>query len=65
LADAKLISRVRDGILKIYLNDTVKARSMLADGTYVRKRPARGKRPFECQEFLIPKRRSEGLDPQG
>jgi polyphosphate kinase len=63
LADHKLISRVRDDVLGVYLRDTVKARRMFADGTYARKKPARGKPLLECQEFLIPKRRSEAADP--
>jgi polyphosphate kinase len=58
LADANLISRVRDELLKGYLSDTVKARRMLSDGAYVHKKPASGKRPFNCQEAWIPKRRS-------
>jgi polyphosphate kinase len=58
LADDKLVARVRDELLKGYLNDTVKARRMLSDGAYVRKKPANGKPAFNCQESWIPKRRS-------
>jgi len=58
LADDKLIARVRDHLLKGYLNDTAKARRMLPDGSYVRKKPANGKPAFNCQESWIPKRRS-------
>jgi len=58
LADNKLISRVHDDVLQRYLGDTVKARRMLPDGTYVRRKPADGKRPSNTQEALIAKRRS-------
>jgi polyphosphate kinase len=58
LADNKLISRVYDDVLQRYLGDTVKARRMLPDGTYVRRKPADGKRPSNTQEALIAKRRS-------
>ncbi|HUA20056.1 MAG TPA: polyphosphate kinase 1 [Bryobacteraceae bacterium] len=62
LSDGKLIARVRDNILNVYLSDTVKARRMLADGGYARKKQAHGKRPLNSQEFLIAKRRSEGQE---
>jgi polyphosphate kinase len=58
LADEKIVARVRDELLAGYLNDTAKARSMLSDGSYVRKKPANGKPAFNCQESWIPKRRS-------
>ncbi len=59
LADDKLVARVRDELLARYLGDTAKARRMLSDGTYVRKKPANGKSMVNCQESWIPKRRSE------
>jgi polyphosphate kinase len=58
LADEKLVARVRDELLKGYLGDTANARRMLSDGSYVRKKPARGKAAFNCQESRIPKRRT-------
>jgi polyphosphate kinase len=58
LADEKLIARVRDEMLKCYIHDTAKARRMLSDGSYVRKKPANGKAALNCQESWIPKRRS-------
>jgi polyphosphate kinase len=57
LRDAKLIERVRE-MLEIYLSDTVKARRMLADGTYAPRKTPSGKRPVNSQESWIPKRRS-------
>ena len=58
LADGKLVARVRDEMLQRYLSDTAKARRMLSDGSYVRKKPTNGKPAFNCQESWIPKRRS-------
>jgi polyphosphate kinase len=58
LADEKLVARVRDELLAGYLSDTAKARRMLSDGSYVRKKPANGKPAVNCQESWIPKRRS-------
>jgi polyphosphate kinase len=58
LADDKLVARVRDELLQGYLSDTAKARRMLSDGAYVRKKAAAGKPAFNCQESWIPKRRS-------
>ncbi len=58
LADSKLVARVRDEMLARYLSDTVKARRMLPDGSFVRKKPANGKAAFNCQESWIPKRRT-------
>jgi len=58
LADPKLIERVRDEVLAVYLADNVKARRMLADGTYERRKPSSAKRPVNAQESWIPKRRS-------
>ena len=57
LAEDKMIARVRDEMLARYLSDTAKARRMLADGSYLRKKPANGKPAFNCQESWIPKRR--------
>ncbi|HEX5227796.1 MAG TPA: polyphosphate kinase 1 [Bryobacteraceae bacterium] len=58
LADPKLVARVRDELLKGYLADTVKARRMLSDGGYVRKKSANAKPAFNCQESWIPRKRS-------
>jgi polyphosphate kinase len=58
LAGEKPIARVRDEWLAGYLSDTAKARRMLSDGTYARKKAAGGKPAFNCQDSWIPKRRS-------
>ena len=62
LADDKLVTRVRDELLKGYLRDTAKARRMLADGAYMRIKPTNGKPAFNCQESWIPRKRSEPHD---
>jgi polyphosphate kinase len=54
--DPQLRARVRDEILAAYLADTVKARVLRSDGTYVRLRdPGRdaGPPPFSAQDFFI------------
>jgi polyphosphate kinase len=58
LADPRLIERVRDELLAVYLADSVKARRMLPDGSYTRRKTPSGKRPVNAQESWIPKRRS-------
>ncbi len=58
LRDHKLISRIHDDVLAQYLADTVKARRMLPDGTYIRKKKVDGKPAANSQEALIAKRRS-------
>ena len=59
IADTKLIARIQDDVLARYLADTVKARRMLPDGTYVRRKPSDGKRGLNTQESLIAKRRAQ------
>jgi len=56
IEDEKMIREVRDEILAVYLADNVKARRMLANGTYARKRAADGKRRVDAQEKLLEKR---------
>jgi polyphosphate kinase len=56
IRDPQLRARVRDEILAAYLADTVKARLLRSDGSYVRLRePGRdaGPTPFNAQEFFI------------
>jgi len=58
LSDQRLIRRVTDEVLPLYLEDNVKARRMLTDGTYVR-RKADGKKLINAQEALIARRRGQ------
>ena len=47
--DARLQARLVQDLLPIILNDTVKARELRADGTYVRVGPADGQEPVRSQ----------------
>lgn len=49
---------ILEKILAIQLRDTVKAREMLADGSYVKRTPAEGEEPINSQEWLIKHRGS-------
>jgi polyphosphate kinase len=58
IRDAMLRNRVRHEILDAYLADTVKARVLRKDGSYVRAWQAAGKRKppipgFSAQDFLL------------
>ncbi|MGA2001589.1 MAG: polyphosphate kinase 1 [Terriglobales bacterium] len=57
IEDHRLVRHLRDRVLEVYLQDNVKAREMLMDGTYTRRTPARGESPVNAQEELL-KRRS-------
>jgi polyphosphate kinase len=51
--DPKMIAGVRDELLAIYLADTVKARRMLSDGSYLRVKAVSGRRRLNSQEWLL------------
>ena len=54
LEDGPLRQQVRDGILRVQLADTVKARRLRPDGTYERVRPARlGEEPLDSQAWFL------------
>jgi polyphosphate kinase len=57
--DERVIRAIRDDVLAVYLADTVKARQMMPDGTYVRKK-SDGKHPVSAQEKLLRKRHRRG-----
>jgi polyphosphate kinase len=54
----ELLQRVRDGILAEYLTDNVKARRMLADGSYKRVARSDGQAAHDSQQSLL------GLGPK-
>ena len=56
IEDAVLIRHLRDEVLETYLNDTVKARRMQSDGTYVRVYPEAGHEQVCVQEWLLDQR---------
>ena len=58
LEDPDLIRHIKDQILGPYMADNVKAREMRSDGTYVRRRAARGESAQSVQNVLIERARS-------
>jgi polyphosphate kinase len=52
LEEPALRSQIAHEILPAYLRDTANARLLLPDGTYQRKRPAKGEAPFDVQRWL-------------
>jgi polyphosphate kinase len=50
----ELRTRIRSGILDVYLADNVKARRMMSDGSYVRVRPKASSRKVDAQMALLP-----------
>jgi polyphosphate kinase len=52
--DPKMLHHIYDGILTVYLSDTVKARRMMPDGSYVRVKAAQdGRKELNSQEWLL------------
>jgi polyphosphate kinase len=60
IEDADMIRHVRDEILEPYLYDTLKARLMCSDGTYIRVTPVDGSEPLNIQERFISRRKGQG-----
>jgi polyphosphate kinase len=61
--DHKLIRRLRDEILSIYLSDTVKARRMQSDGSYVRVSSRNGRRrTINAQAWLLTRAKRSAED---
>jgi polyphosphate kinase len=63
LADPALRQQVRDGILRVQLRDTVKARQLQPDGCYRRVRPAPGEAPFDSQAWFLAHTLDEPVPP--
>jgi polyphosphate kinase len=53
VADPRMVRHICDDVLAVYLADTAKARQMQANGSYIRKKPAEGKKPLNAQEWLL------------
>ena len=52
--DPKMLRRIHENILTVYLGDTVKARRMMSDGSYVRVKPGEdGRKELNSQEWLL------------
>ncbi len=57
IKDSSIIRTLKDRVLDLFLADNVKARQMLPNGTYVRKKAGDGRHPVNAQERLIQKRK--------
>jgi polyphosphate kinase len=53
LDDAKLVRTVKANVLAVYLSDNAKARRMMPDGAYSRRKPADGGKRISSQERLL------------
>jgi polyphosphate kinase len=53
--DPALRAAVRDGILRVSMNDNVKAWELCADGSYRRREATNGAEPLNSQEYLMTK----------
>ncbi len=53
IEDSVLREAILERLLKTELADTVNARELMPDGSYVRVRPAEGETPFDCQQWFI------------
>ena len=51
--DPGLRAYLRNDVLEACMRDTVNARDLRADGTYVRVRPAPGEQPFDSQAYFM------------
>ncbi len=51
--EERWIRFLRDEVLDVYLRDNLKARRMLADGSYERVTPPTGQAPLSAQSFLL------------
>jgi polyphosphate kinase len=54
--DPRLVHMVRDEILEVYLQDNLRARAMLPDGSYIRVSPRKEQRPVDVQNTLLQRR---------
>ena len=64
LNDPVLKRRAIDDILMVHLRDTVKARALLADGSYVRVQPDPGEEPLNSQLWMLDHYRQTGETPE-
>jgi polyphosphate kinase len=53
IEDARLKQRIKEEILGTFLSDNMKARELLADGTYKLVKPAEGITPLSAQEAFM------------
>jgi polyphosphate kinase len=58
IRDPAMLRLLRDDLLTLYLSDNVKARQMLSNGTYVKKKKIGNREPVNAQQFLLEPRRT-------
>jgi len=56
IVDPQLARALRDGILFLHLRDNLQARELQADGTWIRREPAKDEKPLDTQHFLLENR---------
>jgi polyphosphate kinase len=54
--DSTHIRYIRDQLFKVYLEDTIKARLMQSDGSYLQAEPGPNEEPVNSQEALLASR---------
>lgn len=54
--DARFVRHLRDEVLETYLNDNLRAREMLPDGTYTRRKPGPNELPLDVQRAFLRRR---------
>jgi len=58
IQDAEMIHRIHDDILRVYINDNIKAHRMCSDGRYERIKPTTKETPLNSQALFINQRES-------
>jgi polyphosphate kinase len=58
ISEPAMIRSIRDDVLAVYLADNVKARVMLPNGSYARKKTADARKQINAQEQLLQRRRA-------
>ncbi len=57
--DPSLRAYLRNDVLEACMRDTVNARELRADGTYIRVRPVPGEQPFDSQAYFMQQARTQ------
>ena len=61
ILDEKAREKIRQEVFEPMLSDTVRARDLQNDGTYVRRRPAPGEAASDAQQALIDRLARRGI----
>ncbi|MEM9445979.1 MAG: polyphosphate kinase 1 [Verrucomicrobiota bacterium] len=63
IEDPQITGRIKDEIIDTYLKDTVKARVLNSDGSYMRKNTPKGQQPLRSQMFFIERSQKDNALP--